>query len=240
MSVALSEFLSYVNEIASEEPAYRVGGKGEDDTCDCIGLIIGALSRAGERWPGLHGSNWAARNAMKALLPVSSASELCLGDLTYKARKPGANRYALPERYKDDPDRNDYYHVGVVTRIRPLEITHCTSPGGMKRDTRLGAWCYRGSLKAVDAIGEPADDPDEPTPSPERMEQTKVYVVTPDGNPLKIRAKPSRKCRLWWKVENGAEGELLGTKAGAQGWARVKFGGVTGWAMTAYLEERSD
>lgn len=236
MSVALSIFLSYVGEIASEEPAYRIGGQGEDGTCDCIGLIIGALERAGERWPGLHGSNWAARNAMQALLPVTSASELCLGDLVYKVRKPGASRYALPARYEDDPDRNDYYHVGVVTGRRPLEITHCTSPGGIKRDTRLGAWCYRGALKAVYPIGEPAEEPDAP-PEPK---PTKVCVVTPDGNPLKIRAKPSRKCPLWWKVPNGAEGELLGTKAGAQGWARVKFGGVKGWAMTAYLEERSD
>lgn len=236
MSVALSVFLSYVGEIASEEPDYRTGGKGEDGTCDCVGLIIGALLRAGSRWPGLHGSNWAARNAMRTLLPVTGASELCLGDLVYKVRKPGANRYALPERYEDDPDRNDYYHVGVVTRIRPLEITHCTSPGGIRRDTRLGGWCYRGSLLAVDTIGEPAEEVDAP-PAPK---PTEVRIVTPDGNPLKIRAKPSRRCRLYWKVENGAVGEKLGENAGAQGWARVRFGRITGWAMTAYLTEGSD
>lgn len=39
----------------------------------------------------------------------------------------------------------DYYHVGVVTRLSPFEITHCTSvDGGIKRDTKLGKWGYAG------------------------------------------------------------------------------------------------
>ncbi len=241
MSVALSIFLSYVEEIASEQPAYRLGGKAEDDTCDCIGLIIGALRRAGFRWPGVHGSNWAARTALRTLLPVTSASELCLGDLVFKARKPGANRYALPERYRKDPDRNDYYHVGVVTRIQPLEITHCTSPGGIKRDSSLGAWCYRGSLSAVEPVGESAEQTEvcnspKPTDTPQTGKQTIVCISTPDGNPLKVRAKPSRNCPLYWKVPNRTEGVVLGARDDAPGWARVRFGGVQGWAMTVYLK----
>ena len=46
---------------------------------------------------------------------------------------PGQAGYALPERYKKGPDQRDYYHVGVVTAVEPLEITpvsytHLTLP----------------------------------------------------------------------------------------------------------------
>lgn len=146
MSVTLSAFLTAVDAIAAERPAYRLGGKAEDGTCDCIGLIIGALNRCGVKWPGIHGSNWAARNAMAWLLPVASAEDLAVGEIVYKARQPGDTAYSLPSRYDQDPDRRDYYHVGVVRSVSPLRIIHCTSPGGVKTDTRLGRWAWAGAL----------------------------------------------------------------------------------------------
>ena len=71
--LSLTEFLSAIEEIASENPSYRKGGSGFDGTCDCIGLIIGALALAGFKWPGVHGSNWAARNAMTQAWPQSAS-----------------------------------------------------------------------------------------------------------------------------------------------------------------------
>lgn len=150
MSISLSAFLAAVDAIAAEHPAYRLGGKAEDGTCDCIGLIIGALDRCGVRWPGIHGSNWAARNAMTGLKPVSGAGELAVGNLVYKAKSPGQAGYRLPDRYAAGPDLNDYYHVGVVRSISPLRIIHCTSPGGVKTDTRLDRWAYAGALRLTD------------------------------------------------------------------------------------------
>ena len=44
MSVARDAFLSAVDAIQAEAPTYRSGGKAADGTCDCIGLIIGALT----------------------------------------------------------------------------------------------------------------------------------------------------------------------------------------------------
>ena len=158
MSVAQSAFLAAVDAIAAEHPAYRLGGKAADGTCDCIGLIIGALNRCGVKWPGIHGSNWAARNAMAWLKPVSCADDLAVGDVVYKAKAPGQAGYRLPDRYAAGPDLNDYYHVGVVRSISPLRIIHCTSPGGMKTDTRLGRWAWAGGLRLLG----------EDTPSPPR------------------------------------------------------------------------
>lgn len=157
MSAALSAFLAAVDAIAAEHPAYRLGGKAADGTCDCIGLVIGALNRCGVKWSGTHGSNWAARNATACLKPVSGADELAVGNLVYKAKAPGQAGYRLPDRYAAGPDLNDYYHVGVVRSISPLRIIHCTSPGGMKTDTRLGRWAYAGALHLLeDAAPSPA------------------------------------------------------------------------------------
>ena len=150
--ISKDKFLKNVQEIAASKPSYELGHDGSDGTCDCIGLIIGAIRRAGGSWTGIHGSNYAARHEMRQLLPVTDAGELCLGDVVYKARTPGQAGYALPERYKNDPDQRDYYHVGVVTAVEPLEITHCTGPG-IVRDTKLGKWTYRGRLEKVDYDG---------------------------------------------------------------------------------------
>lgn len=45
--VTLEAFLIEVAKIKSEAPTYREGGDGSDGTCDCIGLVIGAIRRAG-------------------------------------------------------------------------------------------------------------------------------------------------------------------------------------------------
>ena len=57
----LEAFIAQVEAIAQASPVYRLGGDGSDGTCDCIGLVIGAIRQAGGAWMGTHGSNYAAR-----------------------------------------------------------------------------------------------------------------------------------------------------------------------------------
>lgn len=217
----LEAFIAQVEAIAQASPVYRLGGDGSDGTCDCIGLVIGAIRRAGGAWTGTHGSNYAARYEMRELLPVTDAGELCLGDVVYKARTPGQAGYALPERYKSDPDQRDYYHVGVVTATSPLEITHCTSPG-IVRDTKLGKWVYRGRLKKVDYDG---------TEVVETMVQT-AKVTAASGSAVKMRSKPSASDRLYWEVPVGAEVQVAEVTGS---WAKVRYGDRTGYMMTDFL-----
>ena len=66
--VTRKAFLRGVSAIQAEGPTYHAGGDGSDGTCDCIGLIIGAIRRAGGRWTGTHGSNYAARFAVETAL----------------------------------------------------------------------------------------------------------------------------------------------------------------------------
>ena len=147
--MTLQDFLTQVGVIAQEKPVYHLGGDGSGGQCDCIGLVIGACRRCGIRWKGIHGSNWSARNATEDIRRIVSAGELSLGDLVYKARTPSSSRYALPARYNVHFDDKDYYHIGVVTQLNPLRITHCTSPDGITVDKKLEQWKYHGRLNLI-------------------------------------------------------------------------------------------
>ena len=132
----LEAFIAQVEAIAQASPVYRLGGDGSDGTCDCIGLVIGAIRRAGGAWTGTHGSNYAARYEMRELLPVTDAGELCLGDVVYKARTPGQAGYALPEWYKSDPDQRTITTWGSHGHQSPGDYPLHQS--GHCADTKLG------------------------------------------------------------------------------------------------------
>ena len=225
MSATLSAFLAAVDAIQAEQPTYRLGGKADDGTCDCIGLIIGALDRCGVKWPGIHGSNWAARNAMAWMLPVSDASDLTAGDIVYKARRPGETGYSLPERYAADPDRADYYHVGVVRSVSPLRIIHCTSPGGVITDTKLGKWAYRGGLSL---IGE-ADDEGKEVAGMET-----ATVTAESGSTVNLRKTPGGDLVDRLPVGSVVQVMQVTGEPGAQ-WAQVAYSGKAGWMDVAFL-----
>lgn len=221
MGITRERFLEKVEEIAATDIVYQEGKDGSNGACDCIGLIIGAIRRAGGSWTGIHGSNYSARYEMRELLPVMDAGELNLGDAVYKARMPGEVGYALPERYKNDPDQRDYYHVGVVTAVEPLEITHCTGPG-IVRDTKLGRWTYRGRLEKVDYDG---------TEVVETMVQT-ATVVADSGDDVKMRSTPSQTDGLYWKVPVGDKVQVAYVEGE---WAKVRYGDRTGYMMAKFL-----
>ena len=147
-TITLSSFLEKVREIETENPKYRSGGSGKDGTCDCIGLFIGAIRRAGGSWPGIHGSNYSARYETRNLEIITNQNALRVGELVYKHRSPGEAGYDLPARYRNHPDRNDYYHVGVVTSVSPLRILHMTTPS-IQTDTKLGKWSHHGWCSRV-------------------------------------------------------------------------------------------
>lgn len=140
----VTEFLNAVDEIDREQPRYRLGGTAQDGTCDCIGLVAGALERAGGRWTGICGTNWTARYKMKERFPAKK-EKLERGMLVFKSRK---STEKLPARYKKggsayNGDTTDYYHVGVVREINPLLIVHCTTPT-VKHAGSLSGWSWAG------------------------------------------------------------------------------------------------
>lgn len=148
--MTIDEFLANVRKIQAADPRYRLGRDGSDGYCDCIGLVIGAIRRSGGRWTGIHGTNWTARNAMRTLQKLQSAEQLRRGELVFRAHEQGEKGYALPNRYANDGDRRDYYHVGVVMQTSPLRILHC-SGGGVQTDTSAKRWQFHGMLRLLAA-----------------------------------------------------------------------------------------
>ncbi len=151
-TVLKSEFLTEAEAIAAKNPTYRIGGTGTDGSCDCIGLVIGAIRRAGGYWTGKKGTNYSARNEMRELYEIGSASELKIGEAVYKAHEPGETGYdaaTIGRSYGNSPDQRDYYHVGIVLGVSPLRILHMTSPAA-RVDHKLGRWRFHGRLKKVE------------------------------------------------------------------------------------------
>lgn len=200
---------------------YELGMDGTGGKCDCIGLIIGAIRLAGGKWTGTHGSNYAARNEMRSLDEIFTPAVLEVGDIVYKAREPGQSGYALPATYNGHPDRRDYYHVGVVTRINPLEITHCTSvPGGIKRDNSLGNWKYYGRLKKI-------------TEEADVQTETAYRVI---GGTLKMRKGPGSNHQVIAYIPDGSvvKGTVID---GNEEWLYCRYGSNVGYCMSRFLEK---
>lgn len=232
--ISLSNFLQCVQENVNRVTNYELGGDGSNGKCDCIGLIIGALALAGFRWPGVHGSNWAARNAMSTLERTDPWS-MFLGEIVYKDKEPGESGYSLPERYRNSGDLRDYYHVGVVTSVTPLEITHCTSvDGGIKRDSKMGNWRWGGKLKYVDY----SDGLEEGDDYMAALPLYQAVVTATTGKTVRLRQNSSEKAKI---VDNIKIGETVGVLGSYDDvWDRVSYNGKTGYMMNKFLRPIED
>lgn len=154
--VPVKQFLEKVIEIEKLKPKYKLGQSGQNGYCDCIGLIIGAIRRAGGTWGKTHGSNYAARNEMVSMRKVTGANMAVeSGELVYRFKAPHEAGWKLPDTYKNHPDQNDYNHVGVIVSTNPMTIYDCTSVPSQKIDGiriahNLAAWHRVGKTKRVD------------------------------------------------------------------------------------------
>lgn len=212
-----TEFVALVECNADRVHEYKLGHDGSDGLCDCIGLIIGAWRLGGNKWPWTHGSNYTARHLTKNLVKNGVYH---LGDLVFKGRDPGENGYALPDRYQNDSDLTDYYHVGVVTNLTPFEITHCTSvPGGIKVDSRPGNWKYSGQFSKLEQ---------------EAYMEKEMIVQAENGKPVRLRNGPSTNNSVVCEIPVGEKVTVLTDK---DGWAFVRHGDKQGYMMDKFLRE---
>lgn len=226
------EFVNRVLEIAKTNPTYRTGGTGRDGTCDCIGLVMGAMYALGHSEYPMHSSNYFVRREVDNLLRVDAMEDdLQPGMLLFKARSDGDPRYDLHERYRQGGryftgDVLDYYHVGVVTGVNPLEITHCTSTGnvnGITHDVTTRGWTHVGSVKGITY-----DEEDEP------MATYQAAVTAPSGKTVNMRARPADGETIVARVPVGTEVTVLES---ADGWAKIDYKGKYGYMMSRYLQE---
>ena len=250
----VKKFLAMIEVIKRLNPAYKQPGDGSNGVCDCIGLIIGALKRMGIKWPGIHGSNYAARYQTDGLAYIERESQLNLGDAVYKAAEPDgkvrkacnagylSHRYDLPDRYKKgkqycNNDFKDYYHVGVVTQLNPLRITHMTSPR-MKVDTNLnGGWNYHGKVKPLVKAETNETPTQEPDTVPIPSTGSKAVVVAESGSTVNMRQGASLNKKIVMRVPVGQTVEIVSP---GEGWAKVRYDGKYGYIMAKFLDVIGD
>lgn len=237
-------FVNRVLEIAKTNPTYRTGGTGRDGTCDCIGLVMGAMYALGHSEYPMHSSNYFVRREVDNLLRVDAMEDdLQPGMLLFKARSDGNPRYDLHERYRQGGryftgDVLDYYHVGVVTGVNPLEITHCTSTGmtdGIARDGTLDSWTHAGMVRGVDYREDAAASAEEAVETAADVPIPNLAVVYSENRePVRLRRTPATDAgyNTIAKVPFGAEVTVLES---SDDWATITWNGQSGYMQRQYL-----
>lgn len=242
--ISAAKYCEGVTSIYIEQPVYEEGHDGSDGKCDCIGMCRGGLERGGATdIKGMRGTNQAARQTIQNLQTIDSEDQLMVGDVVLKTRDKDDPNMPLPDRYRKggiDYDakwgETNFTHIGTVTNINPLEITHMTSPTA-KIDTKLKGWTYLGELPWIqyDAAPEPEPEPD-PEPEPEM-----AIVVAENGDTVKMRAKPTQSCKLWWSVPVGSEVIVDQWVAAVdkigQEWSKITWDDKEGYMMKEFLCE---
>lgn len=230
--IPVDKYVECVESIYIEMPDYRIGGDGSDGTCDCIGMGRGALERAGvDDVKNMRGTNQAARKTFRNLQKIRKESQLRKGDIVLKVRDKDDKEMPLPSQYRKggseynaDVGEINFVHYGTVSSVNPLVITHMTSPKP-KKDTTLGKWTYFAQLPWVAYDEEQGPVPDV------------AVVYAESGKTVKMRAKPSAMCRLYWDIPIGTEVVLVtpGDK-----WSEIIAQGRSGYMLSKYLYTKDD
>lgn len=234
MATTREKFLAKCDEVVDAQPTYK-NGASDLAYCDCIGMVKYGLRQNGVSF-STSGTNYSFRHHVDNIRSITSASDLNVGDVVFKAYEPGQSGWNLPSKYQQggseyNGDLNDYYHIGAVKSVSPLEIIHMTSPSA-KRDTKIGKWGYAASLKSVYISDSPSPEPPQPTP-PEPGQYATVYAE--NGKPVKLRAKPSTNCGLYDELPVGTVIEVVAVRS--DGWTCANYKNRKNWyIMTCFCK----
>ncbi len=243
MATTRAKFIERCMDIVEARPVYKLGCSNTKE-CDCIGMVKYSMRKNGVSF-STTGTNYTFRNQVDNARSIKSTADLNVGDVVFKVREPGSSGYDLPSKYQKggscyNGDLNDYSHIGVVKSVSPLRIIHMTGPTA-KTDDKIGNWKKAANLKkpyisdAPSPEPEPEPDPPEPTPTTD-----KATVNSENGNPVKMRQKPTTLCRTWEKLPVGTEVQVdewnSATDKKGEKWTKITYGRKKGWyMMTKFL-----
>ena len=233
--ISVECFIRGLYSIYEEQPKYEKGCDGSNGKCDCIGMGRGAMKREGvENVTGMNGTNYAARHTILDLQKIKKEAQLQVGDVVLKTRDKDDATMRLPDQYRKGGNdyskkwgETNFTHIGYVVSVNPLRIMHMTSPTA-KIDISLENWKYFGRLPWVDYDSNTAED--------ENMSETTKWatVWAEKGSTVKMRAKQSTLCRLYWEVPVGAQVVLMEK---GDTWSEIIYAGRSGYMMTKFLRE---
>lgn len=197
---------------------YASPGSNDQSGIDCSGAFVRAYGLQGARI--YHGSNTIYRQHCSAVGEIASTAGLLPGMAVFKCRADGNE----PTKYYSDGIGN-MYHIGLVTSVNPLRIVHATTPIA-KVDSKLGNWSHWGKLSEVYYEGGGSMD----------EAATGTGIVATQSGALNLRDAPGGA--VVGKLQKGGTVELLsGGGDGGDGWYRVRYGALVGYASADYIEK---
>ncbi|MEA5015792.1 MAG: SH3 domain-containing protein [Candidatus Limiplasma sp.] len=214
---------------------YASPGSNGPRGIDCSGAFVFAYQKY--KHTIYHGSNRIARVYCHDVRRVSGTAQLTPGMAIFKTRAAGENlkpEYKPGGKYYNPSLPEDFYHIGLVASVNPLQIINATPPVA-RVDTKLSAWSHAGYLKAVLYEEEPVPGPDpEPDPDPGPDPAPQVAVTTaPSGSTVNLRRSATKESVVLRRVPLGQQVTVLGDVDGV--WWRVRYEGVTGYMMREFL-----
>lgn len=224
---------------------YATPGSNNAQGIDCSGAFVYAYSQFGQRI--YHGSNRIIREYCHDVRTITSASQLRVGMAIFKSRKDLSRmkaEYKPGGKYYDPALPYDYYHMGLIASVSPLEIINATSPRA-RIDSDLSKWCCAGYLNAVDYADEGGGDGDgdggdgggestRETPFP-------AVVTAASGSTVNLRKSPTKSAAILYRVPLGQL--VLVLDAADATWWHVRYqqssaDSITGYMMREFLQDQ--
>ena len=172
---------------------------------------------------------------------------------------------STPAQFRDD-GIGDITHMGIYTGMTGKEMAQIAIEDGVKHADKYnygdgalhssssrdgvctskfagktipnGGWNRVGLL--LEKIVYDGTTPPEPPPDP-HPEPDKAIVVAESGSTVKMRARPTQKCKLYWDVPIGAEVQVdewnAETDSEGQVWAEISWDGKNGYMIQSYLRD---
>ena len=171
---------------------------------------------------------------------------------------------STPAQYRDD-GIGDITHMGIFTGMTGKEMVQIALDAGVSHadkynygDGAINSSSSRGGVCTSKFTGksisggwnrvglwlEQISYGDTPEPGPEPKEPDTAIVVAESGSTVKMRAKPTQKCGLYWDVPICAEVTVYdwdaATDEKGQPWSRIRWAGQDGYMLTEFLRDEDE
>ena len=246
----VAQAITLLNHTELEPIPYVPGGSGMDGM-DCQGLAEYLLGQCGvpRSEYNLKGSNAHYRNCVWVGTPeecVAKFGRVYPGMWIFIVSNDGGE---IEKGYDDELGNAEHMgvYIGNGVAIHASASRKQVAESVFKEKTiRNGGWNAVGIPPWIDygiELNEEEFDDDseiihetyEEEPEIVVASPSVVRIVTPDGNPVKMRAEPSRLCNLYWKIQNGSR-VLVKKRVHANGrdWVKVTYNNRVGYVMADY------
>lgn len=206
---------------------YVSPGTNDINGIDCSGAWVRCYKKHG--FNILHGSNSIYRKECSSTGQISSNADLKIGMMVFKNRFDGKE----PEKFQNDGLGN-FYHIGAVTSINPLVITHATSPNA-KQDTKFNSnrngwthWGIGNKVEISDVVikDDLSNGGGKVVAISGELQDKNCKVIASNGNTVNVRKKGSQNSDLVVRIPIGET--VLVTLDDGDSYVSVRWEDVSG------------